>query len=74
MTLTHLITIVFLYQSYHPEDGRITGRNMLVKILQEKHIIIRLTPNDHYSGRTAPLISKRCILYIYSTNIGAEYL
>jgi len=32
-----------------------------------------LTPIDHYSGRTAPLTSKRCILYIYSTNIGTEY-
>ena len=32
-----------------------------------------LTPNDHYNGRTAPLTSKRCILYIYSTNIGTEY-
>ena len=32
-----------------------------------------LTPNDHYSGRTAPLTSKCCILYIYSTNIGPEY-
>jgi len=32
-----------------------------------------LTPNDHYSGRTAPLTSKRCILYIYSTNIVTEY-
>jgi len=32
-----------------------------------------LTPNDHYSGRTAPLTSKRFILYIYSTNIGTEY-
>jgi len=32
-----------------------------------------LMPNDHYSGRTAPLTSKRCILYIYSTNIGTEY-
>ena len=32
-----------------------------------------LTPNDHYRGRTAPLTSKRCILYIYSTNIGTEY-
>ena len=31
-----------------------------------------LTPND-YSGRTAPLTSKRCILYIYSTNTGTEY-
>jgi len=35
--------------------------------------INRLTPNDPYSGRTAPLTSKRCILYIYSTNIGTEY-
>ena len=32
-----------------------------------------LTPNDPYTGRTAPLTSKRCILYIYSTNIGTEY-
>jgi len=32
-----------------------------------------LTPNDTYSGRTAPLTSKRCILYIYSTNIGPKY-
>ena len=33
----------------------------------------RLTPNDPYMGRTAPLTSKRSILYIYSTNIGTEY-
>jgi len=26
-----------------------------------------------YSGRTAPLTSKRCILYIYLKNIGTEY-
>ena len=32
-----------------------------------------LTPNDDYSGRSAPLTPKRCILYIYSTNIGTEY-
>jgi len=32
-----------------------------------------LTPNDDYSGRTAPLTSKCCILYIYSTNISNEY-
>ena len=32
-----------------------------------------LTPNDNCSGRTATLTSKRCILYIYSTNIGTEY-
>jgi hypothetical protein len=33
-----------------------------------------LTPNDLYISRTAPLTSKRCILYIYSTNVGTEYL
>ena len=32
-----------------------------------------LTPNDHYSDRTAPLTSNRYILNIYSTNIGTEY-
>ena len=32
-----------------------------------------LTPNDLFISRTAPLTSKRCILYIYSTNVGTEY-
>ena len=32
-----------------------------------------LTPNDPYRGRTAPITYKRCILCIYSTNIGTEY-
>jgi len=32
-----------------------------------------LTPNDPYNGRTVSLTSKRCILYIYSRNIGTEY-
>ena len=36
-------------------------------------MINRLTPNDLYMGRTAPLTSKRFILYISSTNIGTEY-
>jgi hypothetical protein len=36
-------------------------------------VVNPLTPNDTYRGRTAPLTSKRCILYIYSTNIGIEY-
>jgi len=36
-------------------------------------VVNPLTPNDPYRGRTAPLTSKRCILYIYSTNIGTEY-
>ena len=33
-----------------------------------------MTPNDYSNGRTATLTSKRCILYIYSTNICTEYL
>ena len=36
-------------------------------------LINPLTPNDTYSGRTAPLTSKRFILHIYSTNVGTEY-
>jgi len=40
---------------------------------QENHTINPLPPNDHYSSRNAPLTSKRCILYIYSTNTGNEY-
>ena len=32
-----------------------------------------LTPNDLHMSRTAPLTSKRCVLYIYSTNIGTQY-
>jgi len=37
-------------------------------------VLINLsTPNDDYSGRTAPLTSKHFILYIYLTNIGTEY-
>ena len=32
-----------------------------------------LRPNDSYSGRTAPVTSKSCILYIYSTNTSTEY-
>ena len=35
--------------------------------------IYPLTPNDPYSGRTAPLKSNHFILYIYSTNISTEY-
>ena len=43
------------------------------EVLRGFQEINRLTPNDPYMGRTAPLTSKRCILYIYSTNICTEY-
>ena len=38
-----------------------------------KRVINPLKPNDFYRDRTAPLTSKRFILYIYSTNIGTKY-
>ena len=37
------------------------------------HVLFTFYIHDHYSGRTAPLTPKRCILYIYSTNKGNEY-
>jgi len=46
---------------------------VVVKSSVEVWFINLLTPNDDYSGRTAPLTSKCCILYIYSTNIHTEY-
>jgi hypothetical protein len=36
---TDLTTIVFLCQLHHPEDGWITGRIMLLKILEIKNKI-----------------------------------
>ena len=48
-------------------------KTAIVKRRNMQLYINPLTPNDHYSGRTAPLTSKRCILYIYSTNIGTDY-
>ena len=49
-----------------------TRRRIPVQSILHHHIN-PLPPNDHYSGRTAPLTSKSCILYIYSTNIDTEY-
>ena len=46
---------------------------MAVDLFKPKLTFNRLTPNDPYMGLTAPLTSKSCILYIYSTNIGTEY-
>jgi len=55
--------------------GRILSLLQNVRIGSWTHqpLFNLLTPNDDYSGRTAPLTSKRFILYIYSTNIGTDY-
>jgi len=56
------------FQSYVPETAFCINSETI-----ERFLFNPLTPNDHYSGRTAPRTSKRCILYIYSTNKGTEY-
>jgi len=50
-----------------------SGLDKVAVYLNLDFIVNPLTHNDHYRGRTAPLTSKRCILYIYSTHIGTEY-
>ena len=60
--------------SVHPHCiTRISGRISMKSDTYINTYVNPLTPNDHYSGRTAPLTSKCCILYIYSTNIGTAY-
>ena len=59
------MSIIFIISNLIPTNKR--------RIASDPVIFNPLTPNDHYSGRTTPLTSKRCILYIYSTNIGTEY-
>ena len=49
------------------DGGRDGGTNFILKKINS------LTPNDLYMSRTSPLTSKRCILYIYSTNVGTEH-
>jgi hypothetical protein len=46
---------------------------MKKKNIDETPSLNPLTPNGHYSGRTAQLTSRRCILNIYSTNVRTEY-
>ena len=48
-------------------------KNLIRSDKQIETWINPLTPNDTYSGRTAPLTSKRFILYIYLTNIGTKH-
>ena len=58
---------------YIPRPSHSSRLNHPNNIWWGVQIINPLTPNDPYRGRTTPLTSKRCILYIYSTNIGTEY-
>ena len=72
----HLVSVIVT-------DMNIIGvfsKQIILHVATELHlqgvytpVFNRLTPNDPYMGRTAPLTSKRCILYIYSTNVTTEY-
>jgi hypothetical protein len=53
--------------------NNLAAGDLIVCAKQLQLLINRLTPNDPYMSRTEPLTSKRCILYIYSTNVGTEY-
>jgi hypothetical protein len=89
LTLYHKITLIQKssgYSMYHQIQNSgslfcphnlficfITFSRKSILFPQPNFLFNPLTPNDHYSGRTAPRTSKRFILYIYSTNIGTEY-
>jgi len=61
------------YRLYASTETSIEARQITRCHNSKYHSINPLTPNDTYRGRTAPLTSKNCILYIYSTNIDTGY-
>ena len=81
LVLFALYTFVFFYHKQihtHTHTHTHTPTQILARVSDllnaRAHTYFNpLTPNDDYSGRTAPLTSKRCILYIFSTNIDTEY-
>ena len=78
---TNLLANLFLFLNYFKTrdtyrilEGNPKERNYLEDLGIKGRVILtlwRLT--THIGCRTAPLTSKRCILYIYSTNICTEY-
>jgi len=71
---TYFYTYIFPSALYSQTPSNCTQLQTTLSTKYRKlNTINPLMPNDPYSDRTAPLTSKRCILYIYSTNRGTEY-
>jgi hypothetical protein len=69
VSVTYVLTV---YSNQFLSTARFN--TALLKLKCYSHWLLNpLTPNGHYSGRTAPLTYKRSILNIYSTNIHTEY-
>ena len=68
--ICHLLALLGAHPILHVSRTRV---KKVCILLRPRKTFNLLTPNDVYSGRTVPLTSKCCILYIYSTNIGTEY-
>ena len=82
------VKIVLYSIGYRHNETREWSKITKIQFYKYEHIVVKfmyeffgcdycvllnlLTPNVDYSGRTAQLTSKCCILYIYSTNIGTE--
>ena len=60
-----IITLEFVLIQYFRED---VWRFLFETNRTKTGALNPLTPNDYYTGRTSTITSKRCILYIYSTN------
>ena len=70
-TASKVISCIWVHVSTSENNLQASRAKYIQGIVYDR--INPLTPNDHCIGRTAPLTSKRSILYIYSTNIGPEY-
>jgi hypothetical protein len=70
------------YEAHWPQTAPTRGMttpelSVVIQRCARNHVycwtVNPLTPKGHYSGRTAQLTSRRCILNIYSTNVRSQY-
>jgi len=61
-----------MWKSRHPDDGdgvclrNVGFYNSPMQLSGQEDFINHLTPNDHFSGCTAPLTSRCCIFYLFN--------